>query len=323
MNFFNQKIVTKSISLEDAVKKAQEPKKPVRTLEEILADTAKLNKIAASQAEVKTAAVAEAPKAAEVKPEEKKAENAAQVKIALDMGTPAPSPTARPAIPGKPPIPAPGLKAPMAPGLKAPMAPAPAPMAKAPVAPAASPLPGQAPAASAPTIPQKLPGQAPRGIRPPAAKPPMPAPAGSKPSIAPTKPQMSPASPAAPSMSPSAAPAMASSKKSLKIASSLDFRGWEAQAVADAWKGHGSIEACVQNVGDKASDAQTYCSLLRVAATEADKVIKAAASKAEVKTAAPVYKKIAKLTGPEQSFLREFFSKIYGEDYVKALLADY
>jgi hypothetical protein len=59
-------------------------------------------------------------------------------------------------------------------------------------------------------------------------------------------------------------------------------------------------------------------------------MVKAAAQSKSVKsakkeeaTAAPIYKKIAKLTGEEQSFLREFFSKIYGNDYVDALLGDY
>ena len=77
------------------------------------------------------------------------------------------------------------------------------------------------------------------------------------------------------------------------------------------------------NVAGKASDGKAYCELLRVAANEAGSMIKTASAKKEQKVAAPAYKKIAKLTSQEQSFLRDFFKKIYGEDYVTALLGDY
>lgn len=224
MNFFNSRIVTKSISLEDAVKKAQEPKAAPRSLEEIIA-SAKQMKTASTQAETKTASV-EAPKA-EAKVEVKaETAPAVTVKVATEMS---------------------------------------APKAKAP--------------AQAPKAPAK-----------PAEKP--------------TK-------------------AAASGKHTVKLAAELDFRNWEAQAVSDAWKQHGSVQQCMSNVAGKASDGKAYCELLRVAASEADKVIKTASAKKEVKVAAPIYKKIAKLTSQEQSFLREFFKKIYGEEYVTAMLGDY
>ena len=35
------------------------------------------------------------------------------------------------------------------------------------------------------------------------------------------------------------------------------------------------------------------------------------------------YKKIAKLTSKEHSFLKEYFTKLYGQDYVDAMLGDY
>ena len=116
------------------------------------------------------------------------------------------------------------------------------------------------------------------------------------------------------------APMVAASKKVLKIASSLDFRGWEAQAVIDAWGQHKNMEGCVKNVAGSVSDPKTYCSLLSVAASEAPKFVKTAkAAKAE-KVA---YKKIAKLTSKEHSFLKEYFTKLYGQDYVDAMLGDY
>lgn len=240
MNFFNQRIVTKSISLEEAVKKAKEPKKALRSLDEILADTSKIKTASAQAAEVKTAAkaeVAEAPKVeaktepkieakAEAKPEvqaeEKKAEAAVQVKIANEMPVPAAKEEAK-----------------------------------------------EAPKAHA-------------------------------------------------------QPTTAAGTKTMKLSmtSSLDFRNWEAQAVVDAWKQHGSVEACVKNVGSNTSDPSTYCSLLKVAAGEAEKTVKTASVESK-EAKAPVYKKFAKLTGNERTFLKEFFSKIYGVDYVDALLEDY
>lgn len=221
MNFFNQRIITRPISLEDAVKKAQEPKS-LRSLDEILNDTAKI-KTAAAQTTVKTAAKIESEQPTrEVKPvvAAEKTPTVA-VKIATEMPVEAP-----------------------------------------------------------------------------------------KPEVVASK-KDEPAKPAV----------TASKTVKLAIKTELDFRNWEAQKVVDTWKNHGTVEACVKNVGDKANDASTYCKLLSVAASEADKVVKTAAA-AKTKQA-PVYKKIAKLTSKEQSFLREFFSKIYGKDYVEALLGNY
>jgi len=126
-------------------------------------------------------------------------------------------------------------------------------------------------------------------------------------------------------------------KPTLKIASSLDFRNWKAQEVLDAWKQHGSVEACVKNTTGGTSNPKLYCSLLQTAAGVADKVIKAAAAKKTEKTAAkeekpadkatkvagPQWKKIAKLTPKEKQFMVNFFSKLYGKDYVDALVTDH
>jgi len=125
-------------------------------------------------------------------------------------------------------------------------------------------------------------------------------------------------------------PKTAEKKNTLKMASSLDFRNWEAQEVVDAWKQHSTVEACVKNVGSDTSNPKLYCSLLQVAASEAGKIIKAAEAKKVEKTAAqekkvtgPVWKKIAKLTPEEKQFVSDFFSKLYGKDYVEALVTDY
>lgn len=72
--------------------------------------------------------------------------------------------------------------------------------------------------------------------------------------------------------------------QSLKISSSLDFRKWEAAAVACAWKQHGSIEKCIENVKNDTNDPKSYCGLLRVAANEATQILKTNSVKAEEKT---------------------------------------
>lgn len=311
MNFFNSKIVTKQISLEDAIKGAQ-GKAKVRSLDEIIADAKKV-KTAAVQAEVKTASV-EAPKVEAPKVETKEAAApAVQVKTAAEFGLPSAAP-ARPA---------PGTPAPLGKPQAAPMPAATSrPLGKGPsISPAgAPPVPG-----ANPTIPAPM-GTAPvapnAGIRPPLpAKPPMPgatpAPMGAKPPMG-----TAPVSPVAKPPMPTPG-AMASAKHTLKIASSLDFRNWEAQAVADAWKQHGSVENCMANVASQTNDPKSYCGLLRVAATEATQVIKTAAAKKEEKTATPLYQKIAKLDAEKLSGLREYFTLIYGKDYVEAMLADF
>jgi hypothetical protein len=113
-------------------------------------------------------------------------------------------------------------------------------------------------------------------------------------------------------------------KLTLKIAKTLDFRPWEAQKIVDAWKSHGSVEKCIANVKGKVNDGKTYCGLLQVAATQATKAVKLASATKEKKVAStPEQKKFAKLTPNEQTFLREYFTKIYGKDYVEAMLGDY
>lgn len=326
MKFFNSKIVTKPISLEEAVKKIPTQ---VRSLDDIIASATQI-KTAAAQAEVKTAAV-EAPKAEAVKAEAPKTEAKAEVKEAKAEVPSVTVKTAADFVRG------PGGNIAMDP--KAIVQPEvielnpaedmdeinagfdkmkwdnmPENMDKQ-LSPEEAKLYFQKQKFNKQPFPVKpndaadaLKQRTPMTKLPPAAKP-APAPGLST-------------GPAAPAMAP--APAMASSKKTLKMAAALDFRNWDASAVVDAWNQHKTVEACVKNVGDKTSDPQTYCGLLRVAASEAGKIMKtAAAAPKEEKTAAPIYKKIAKLSGEEQSFLREFFSKIYGKEYVDAMLGDY
>jgi len=325
MKFFSSKIVTKPISLEDAVKNAKANPLTVRSLDEIIASARQI-KTASAHGEVKT----EAPKA--------EAAPTVQIKLAADFvrnqgGGIALDPMAKtePEIIGLNPS---QDSAEIGHGidkLKFDRT-APKDMVGG-TGQALTPEEGAAgfgakkwetgaypvkPQDAADALKQKTPmGQIPS---------------------APSKPlgTQAPARPAAPMAAPSARPAMpspmASSKKQLKIAKNINFTQWAyPKQVVDAWKQHGTVEACVKNVDGQTSDPRTYCSLLRVAASEADKMVKAAAAakpaksakKEEEASAAPIYKKIAKLTGEEQSFLREFFSKIYGNDYVDALLGDY
>lgn len=122
---------------------------------------------------------------------------------------------------------------------------------------------------------------------------------------------------------------MASTAKTLKIAKKLDFRPWSSNEIVAAWGQHGSMDKCVVNVQGKTSDPLTYCGLLQIASTEASKMIKAAsvaAPKTQASVAAPKppqFKKIAKMTEKEKSFLSEYYSKLYGQEYVSALLEKY
>lgn len=107
---------------------------------------------------------------------------------------------------------------------------------------------------------------------------------------------------------------------SLKIARKLDFRNdWKAEDLVKAWNGHGSMEKCMENVKDQTSDPRRYCGLLQVASLKAEKVLKTASTKKEP----AVFKKIAKLTAEEKSFLKSYYRQLYGEGYVESLLADY
>jgi hypothetical protein len=125
----------------------------------------------------------------------------------------------------------------------------------------------------------------------------------------------------------------ASAPKTMKVAKKLDFRGWKAEEVVAAWGQHGSMDKCIANVtaakndkGDAAcTDPKLYCGLLQVASTEAGKMVKAASTEAP-KTEQPkpsVFKKIAKLSDKEKSFLSKYYSKLYGSEYVAALLENY
>jgi len=115
----------------------------------------------------------------------------------------------------------------------------------------------------------------------------------------------------------------------LKIAKSLDFRQFEPEKVVEAWKQHGTLDKCVANVKGKTNDPKTYCSLLALANKESLGRVKNSAKTAkniEVKKAKemkPFFKKIANLTAEEKSFLNKYFTKIYGQAFVDALLTEY
>jgi hypothetical protein len=117
---------------------------------------------------------------------------------------------------------------------------------------------------------------------------------------------------------PEAKQAAVKNKFVMKLAKELDFRAWEAQQVVEAWKQHASVEKCIANVGGKASDPQAYCKLLQTASVMAEKVVKAASVKKPAE-----FKKFAKMTPDEEAFLRKYYTKYYGKDYVDSLLGDY
>lgn len=292
MKFFSSKIVTTPISA-DALKNAKPM--PVRSLEEILA-SAKQMKTAAANAEVKTAAKTE---------EATKIETpTVSVKTAADFGQ-------HPAVQMDPAASEPDVIS-LNPAEEV----APAPVAGT----------GQALNPQVGTDTQKWqtgaypvkPANPVDPLKQPAPMAQMPAKPMPKPLNVTPKPMQ---------------PQMASTKKTqLKIANKINFTQWEQpQQVSDAWKQHGTHEACCNNVKGMTNDPQTYCTLLRVAASEADKMVKAASASSKIeKTAStketsksPIYKKIAKLTKEEHTFLAEFWKKIYGNDYVDAMLGDY
>ena len=116
----------------------------------------------------------------------------------------------------------------------------------------------------------------------------------------------------------------AATKVQLKVAKKLDFTQWKAEDVVKAWGQHGSVEACMKNVKDNVSDAKIYCGLLQVANNEAATLMKTA-SAANKKQASKggQFIKISKLDESTKSWLKEYYTKIYGEDYVNSLLEDY
>lgn len=122
----------------------------------------------------------------------------------------------------------------------------------------------------------------------------------------------------------------------LKMASSIDFREWQAEDVVKAWKQHGSVEACIKNVGNDTDNPKMYCGLLQTASQLAsEKLTKQAASEKAKKEAAKkeaaakdsqkrgAWKVLAKLTDKERSMLDKYWRKLYGDYYVDAMLNDY
>ena len=113
--------------------------------------------------------------------------------------------------------------------------------------------------------------------------------------------------------------------RTLKMASSLDFRQWEAEDVVRAWGQHGAHDKCVANVKDLVNEPATYCKLLQVASTKAASIVKTASKEASKKQASPkgVFKKLAKLSDEEASFLKEYWRNLYGDAYVESMMKDY
>jgi hypothetical protein len=116
-------------------------------------------------------------------------------------------------------------------------------------------------------------------------------------------------------------------KLALKVASSLDFRSWEATDVVRAWEQHGSFQKCCKNVAGKANDPRAYCGLLQVASTEASRIVKTAKLNAQKKTANSEkpqgrFQKLAKLSEKDRNLLASYWEKLFGPAYVKAMLED-
>jgi hypothetical protein len=116
----------------------------------------------------------------------------------------------------------------------------------------------------------------------------------------------------------------------LKIAKSLDFRKFEPEEVVKTWGQYQTMDKCVASVKGKTNDPKTYCSLLALANKQSLERVKTSSTaetkKVEAKKAEemkPFFKKIAKLTAEEKSFLSKYFAKIYGQPFVDALLTDY
>lgn len=286
MKFFDHRIATKPVSLDEAAAKAKSAAK-APSLDEVLARIDAENK-----GQVKTASGEKQTKVAQM--------GTGQMMNANDLiGGVDPSAVAPAPVPAQAP---------------APVAPQ-APEAVAPVAPAA-----QAPAVPAPVAPQA---------------PTMPGSEEDIEMVSDIEPSMDSGSPelSAVPVTPEAAPmAAAASGKAeiLKVAKSLDFRGWNREDVVKAWGQHGDFQKCVANVAGKTSDPKAYCGLLREASVESTRLIKEAAAAAkETKTAGVekqekvAFKKLAKLTDKERSWLSKYWANLYGQDYVDAMMEDY
>lgn len=115
---------------------------------------------------------------------------------------------------------------------------------------------------------------------------------------------------------------VASSKKVLKLASSINFTEWkDASQVVAAWEGHGSYQKCCDNVAGKTNDPKLYCGLLQVAAKEAKSLVKSAAT-TKVSEVEPKMISLAKLTKEQKQIIREVWEKVLPKEYVDQMLAD-
>lgn len=122
----------------------------------------------------------------------------------------------------------------------------------------------------------------------------------------------------------------ASTKPVLKVASKLDFREWEAEAIVKAWQSHKDIKGCIANVQGQVNSPKVYCGLLQVASQEATKMIKAAKVQQQKKVEAKKeeassvgFMKLAKMSKEQIQLLREYFEPLYGKKYTDSLLGDY
>jgi len=124
----------------------------------------------------------------------------------------------------------------------------------------------------------------------------------------------------------------------LKVAKKADFRSWNPEEIIKAWNGYGSQEKCVAATQKLTDDPKKYCIFLQAANEEATGLLKAAAKakkdepeaseedpKAEEKVAQPkgVFKKLASLPDKDRSELFGYWTKLYGEEYARAMLDDY
>lgn len=117
----------------------------------------------------------------------------------------------------------------------------------------------------------------------------------------------------------------ASTTQTLKMASKLDFREWNAEKVLGVWKEAGSMQGCMDSVKGLTNDPQTYCGLLKCAAQTAHKIVKTASAEKTKKEAAqntPGFKKLSKLEGKERKRIYDYFAGIYGPGYAKAMLGE-
>jgi hypothetical protein len=287
MKFFNNRIFTKPVSLEEAAAKAKSASATkALSLDELLA------RIDAENKQVKAAA------------SDKQVKTAQTMMNTTDLANPAPVAAQAPVAEAFPP-----------------KAEAVDPVTGEPVDPLAKPVAEAVPPSATALNPDALAQEGIEIVDDPMAPP-----------VLDENPETS-AIPIAPSDAELPLAAAAGAKgKSIKVAKSLDLRAWSREDVIKAWSQHGGFDKCVANVSGKTSDPKAYCGLLQVASAESERLIKEAAAEkakqtkaasAEPKQQRVAFKKLAKLTDKERGALSKYWAKLYGQDYVDAMLEDY